>query len=98
MQCEVVARLVSGIIISSQSLGEGRLILLVHDDRATRPQHKFAIHLIEYYRKVHVRSDLHWDVAIGFLEACYRDSGGDVGVWWKLICGRMREQAGDATR
>lgn len=95
MQGEVVSKLVPGVIITAQSLGQGRLILLVHEDRAMRPQYKFAIRLIENYRKVGAIHGLHWDLAEGFLRACHKDSNGEPEIWWKLICGRVREQGGN---
>jgi hypothetical protein len=95
MQVEVVSKLVPGIIIVAQTLGEGRLILLVYEWRAKRALHRYAVYLIENYRKVNTLHDLSWDVAMGFLRACHGDAKGDNDTWWKLICGRVREKVGN---
>ncbi len=93
VQVEVVSRLVPGFIIAPQTLGQGRLILFVYEWARRYPE-MYGIHLIENYKRVSSISGLHWDTAAGFLRACHKDSDGECDVWWRLICGRVREQVG----
>jgi hypothetical protein len=51
MQYDVVTSLVPGIIITAQSLGQGRIILLIFEWRSTFPRN-FSIFLVDNYQVI----------------------------------------------